>query len=151
MKTIDTLIINKPYFEPELYWHYERENRNFLKKEGRRPAGYVVATPNAKGFDDAGVFVEIELVNQIRPRIKSWRDADYSGVTGMTKRLLEHWQDASERENRFFFCQLEAIETLIWLIEAPAADKVGINIQGDGGDSRLVLDCTHEQNDTKSL
>jgi type III restriction enzyme len=133
MKTIDTLIINKPYFEPELYWHYERENRNFLKKEGRRPAGYVVATPNAKGFDDAGVFVEIELVNQIRPRIKAWRDAGYSGVTGMTKRLLEHWQDASERENRFFFCQLEAIETLIWLIEAPAADKVGINIQGDGG------------------
>ncbi len=133
MKTIDTLIINKPYFEPELYWHYERENRNFLKKEGRRPAGYVVATPNAKGFDDAGVFVEIELVNQIRPRIKEWRDAGYSGVTGMTKRLLEHWQDASERENRFFFCQLEAIETLIWLIEAPAADKVGINIQGDGG------------------
>uniref|UniRef100_UPI0035A019B5 BPTD_3080 family restriction endonuclease n=1 Tax=Streptococcus ferus TaxID=1345 RepID=UPI0035A019B5 len=34
---------------------------------------------------------------------------------------------------RFFFCQLEAIETLIWLTEAPAADKVGIDIKGDGG------------------
>ena len=33
----------------------------------------------------------------------------------------------------FFFCQLEAIETLIWLTEAPAAEKTGIDIEGDGG------------------
>lgn len=31
-------------------------------------------------------------------------------------------------------CQLEAIETLIWLAEAPAAEKVGIEIPSDGGD-----------------
>jgi len=30
-------------------------------------------------------------------------------------------------------CQLKAIETLIWLVEAPAADKVGIDIPSDGG------------------
>ena len=134
MKTIDKLIINTPYQEPAQHWHYQRENRNFLIKEGRRPAGYVIATPNTKGFDDPGVFVEIELVNKIRPRVKSWREAGFLGVTGITKHLLEHWQDATERENNtFFFCQLEAIETLIWLTEAPAADKVGIDIQGDGG------------------
>jgi type III restriction enzyme len=134
MKTIDKLIINTPYQEPAQHWHYQRENRNFLIKEGRRPAGYVIATPNAKGFDDPGVFVEIELVNKIRPRVKSWREAGFLGVTGITKHLLEHWQDATERENNtFFFCQLEAIETLIWLNEAPAADKVGVDIQGDGG------------------
>ncbi len=133
-KTIDKLIINSPYHEPAQHWHYERETRSFFIKDGRRPAGYVMATPNAKGFDDAGLFVEIELVNQIRPRIKAWREAGYTGVTGITKRLLEHWQDNSERENQqFFFCQLEAIETLIWLTEAPDADKVGIAIKGDGG------------------
>lgn len=134
MKRIDKLIINSPYSEPAQHWHYERETRGFSIEDGRRPAGYVMATPNAKGFDDAGVFVPIELVNQIRPRVKSWREAGYIGVTGITKRLLEHWQNDSEREGQqFFFCQLEAIETLIWLTEAPAADKVGIAIQGDGG------------------
>ena len=34
---------------------------------------------------------------------------------------------------RLFFCQLEAIETLIWLTEAPAADRVGIEVPSDGG------------------
>jgi type III restriction enzyme len=35
---------------------------------------------------------------------------------------------------RFFFCQLEAVETLIWLLEGPDADKVGVNVPSDGGD-----------------
>ena len=74
------------------------------------------ATPGSKAFDDPGVLVELPLVNQIRRRGKAWRDAGYAGVTGITKRLLEHWRDAEERRNRrFFFCQLEAIETLIRL------------------------------------
>ena len=56
------------------------------------------------------------LVNQIRPRVKVWREARYAGVSGITKRLLEHWRDPEERrDRRFFFCQLEAIETLIRL------------------------------------
>lgn len=133
-KNIDKLIINRPYEEPQHYWFYDRENRDFHIRDGRRPAGYVMATPNSKAFDDPGIFVEIDLVNTIRPRVKAWRETGYPGVTGITKRLLEHWQDPEERKDRrFFFCQLEAIETLIWLTEAPAADKVGINIQGDGG------------------
>jgi len=133
-ESIDKLIINSPHQEPQQHWFYDRENINFYIKEGRRPAGYVMATPNSKAFDDPGVFVEIDTVNQIRPRVTAWREAGYPGVTGITKRLLEHWQDPEERKDRrFFFCQLEAIETLIWLTEAPAADKVGIDIKGDGG------------------
>ncbi len=133
-KTIDKLIINSPHVEPSQHWFYDRENRNFYIKEGRRPAGYVVATPNAKAFDDPGIFIEIELVNKIRPRVKAWRENGYPGVTGITKRLLDHWLDPEERkERRFFFSQIEAIETLIWLTEAPASEKVGIEIKGDGG------------------
>ena len=133
-KTISKLIINRPFEEPAEHWFYNREARDFHIKDGRRPAGYVMATPDSKAFDDPGIFVEIELVNKIRPRVKAWRRSGYPGVTGITKRLLEHWQDPEERrDSRFFFCQLEAIETLIWLVEAPAADKTGINIQGDGG------------------
>ncbi len=135
MKNIDKLIINTPYVEPQKYWEYVRDSREFVLRDGRRPAGYVVASESSKAFDDPGVFVEIELVNTIRPRIEKWRDADYPGVTGITKRLLKHWQDPEERKDRrFFFCQMEAIETLIWLTEAPEAEKTGIVIPGDGGE-----------------
>jgi type III restriction enzyme len=133
--TIDRLIINSPYEEPQRHWRYDRETHTFNLVEGRRPAGYVVATPGSKAFDDPGIFVEIPLVNQIRPRVKAWREAGYPGVTGITKRLLYHWRDPEEFDRRrFFFCQLEAVETLIWLTEAPAAERVGIEIPGDGGD-----------------
>ncbi|MEW6171957.1 MAG: BPTD_3080 family restriction endonuclease [Bacillota bacterium] len=133
-KSIDQLIINSPYEEPKQYWSYDRETRLFSLKEGRRPAGYVIASEHSKTFDDPGVFIELPLVNRIRPRVKAWREAGYLGVTGITKRLLEHWSNPEEREyRRFFFCQLEAIETLIWLAEAPAAEKVGIEIPSDGG------------------
>ena len=135
--TIDTLIKNPPYEEPQHYWKYERETRSFTLEAGRRPAGYVVASEGSKAFDDPGRFIEIPLVNQIRPRVKAWCEHPtnpYAGVTGITKRLLEHWYNLEERqEHRFFFCQLEAIETLIWLTEAPQAEKVGIDIPSDGG------------------
>jgi type III restriction enzyme len=76
----------------------------------------------------------LDFVNKIRDRVKEWRDRGYPGVTGITKRLLEHWYNLEERDyRRFFFCQLDAMETLIWLTEAPDADKVGIEIPSDGG------------------
>jgi len=130
--TIDRLIINSPYEEPTRHWRYDRETRTFDLVEGRRPAGYVVATPGSRSFDDPGIFIEIPLVNQIRPRVKAWREAGYPGVTSITRRLLEHWRDP-ERAQKLFFCQLEAAETLIWLTEAPASERVGIEIPGDGG------------------
>ena len=131
--TIDRLIINSPYEEPTRYWKYERETRLFDLLDGRRPAGYVIASEASKAFDDPGVFVEIPLVNLIRLRVRAWRESGYPGVTGITKRLLEHWTNPEEFDSRrFFFCQLEAAETLIWLAEAPAADKVGVEIPPDG-------------------
>jgi type III restriction enzyme len=105
-----------------------------VRRAGRRPAGYVTATPGVDSFDDPGIFVELPEVNRIRERVASWRAAGYAGVTGTTKRLLEHWRDPERGAGqRFFFCQLEAIETLIWLAEAPAAERQGVEIPSDGG------------------
>jgi type III restriction enzyme len=133
-KTIDQLIINSPYEEPREHWKYDRESRLFSRVSGRRPAGYVRASESSKTFDDPGVFIELPLVNQIRPRVKAWRESGYPGVSGITKHLLEYWRDPEQREHRrFFFCQLEAVETLIWLTEGPGADKLGIDIPSDGG------------------
>jgi type III restriction enzyme len=140
--TIDKLIISSPYEEPNEHWKYDRETRRFSRVPGRRPAGYVRASEASKSFDDPGEFVELPLVNQIRPRVKAWRAADYPGTTGISKRLLKHWRDLEQREGsrRFFFCQLEAIETLIWVAEAPESERVGIKVPGDGGE--FVRLCT---------
>jgi len=133
--TIDQLIINSPYEEPREHWRYDRETRLFTRESVRRKAGYVRASEKSRSFDDPGIFIELPLVNQIRPRVKSWREADYSGASGITKRLLQHWRDPEQRDSnrQFFFCQLEAIETLIWLAEAPASERVGVDIPGDSG------------------
>lgn len=133
--TIEQLIINSPFEEPRRYWRYARETRTFTLEDGRRPAGYVRATPGAKAFDDPGIFVELPLANQIRGRVKAWREADYPGATGITRRLLAHWYDLEQRGDRpFFFCQIEAMETLIWLAEASLAERQGIEIPSDGGE-----------------
>jgi type III restriction enzyme len=133
--TIDQLIISTPYEEPAEHWKYDRETRRFSREPGRRPAGYVRASEASTSFDDPGEFVELPLVNQIRPRIKAWREAGYPGATGITKRLLKHWHDPEMREGkRFFFCQLEAIKTLMWLTEAAESERVGIKVPGDGGE-----------------
>src|SRR5688572_30413589 len=129
------LIINNPYATPRRYWKYDRQRQSFDLADGRRPAGYTMATPGQSNPNDPGVFVPIELVNQIRPRVDAWREAGYAGVSATTRALLDHWNDKDQRDasKRFFFCQLEAIETLIWLTEAPAAERVGIDVPGDGG------------------
>lgn len=41
--------------------------------------------------------------------------------------------DGNRSRRRFFFFQLEGIETLIWLTEASPAERQGIDIPGDGG------------------
>ena len=84
------LIVNSPYDQPKHHWHYHRETQTFSLRDGRRPAGYVIASESSKAFDDPGRFIPIELVNQIRPRVKAWREGGYSGVSGITRRLLEH-------------------------------------------------------------
>ncbi|MDE0111003.1 MAG: DEAD/DEAH box helicase family protein [Albidovulum sp.] len=136
---IGRLIVNSPYHEPGRHWCYDRRTRLFDLAAGRRPAGYVIASPDSQAFDDPGVFVEIPLVNQIRSRVRAWRKAGYPGVSGVTRRLLEYWTDPEEFESRrFFFCQIEAVETLIWIAEGPAVDKVGVAIPTDGGPFRRL-------------
>ena len=136
---IDQLIISSPYEEPAEHWSYRRERQIFFRKAGRRPAGYLISTEGSRSFDDPGHFVEIPLVNRIRSRVRAWREAGYPGTSGITKRLLDHWTDPEEFETRrFFFCQLEAAETLIWLTESPAVDWVGLDIPRDGGPFRRL-------------
>lgn len=140
MAGIDQLIINSAYREPTHHWKYDLNGQTFIREEGRRPAGYFIAGQGSNQYNDIGQFIELPLVNRIRPRVKAWREAGYPGVTGVTRKLLDHWNDKDARQYPFFYCQMDAIETLIWLTEAPDAEKVGIDIPSDGGAFRRL--CT---------
>ncbi len=131
---IDRLIINSPFEEPEQHWDFDKTKGKHFIKAGRRPAGYVIASQSKK-YQEVGDFIELPLANKIRLRVKSWRDKGYPGVTGITKSLLKFWnsKNADGRDFEFFFCQKEAIETLIWLKEAHASESTGIEIPKDGG------------------
>ena len=127
---VDNPIINSPFEEPTRYWTYEGGQP--VLKAGRRPAGYYLK-PRTRGpqmsmFEEE--FVPLELVNTIRERVKAWRERGYPGVTPITRQLLNHWRDP-ERERKLFFCQREAAETLIWLVEASPAERQGIAIPKD--------------------
>lgn len=135
-KLIEKLIINRPYEKPSSYWKYNRETREHEKTGGRRPAGYYRATSRNPGFDDPGEFVSLGWIDEIREKVDAWRNEDYPGVTEITYELLNHWNDPSAKRNRFFFCQLEAIETLIWLTESRDASNILGKIRGDGGGFR---------------
>lgn len=122
-----SLIINSPYKPPTQHW-VDKDGRLQII-EGRRPASYEIFDPvaNTKRSE------KLELVQAIRERVDEWRANGYPGITTITRELLEHWHNEEARDLKFYFCQLEAIETLIWWVEAPANAKQGINIPGDGG------------------
>ena len=139
MDKIDQLIINSPYKVPAEHWEYDRDIKEFERVAGRRQAGYIRATPKAKDWhDDPGIFTSIELVNEIRPQVDAWRKDGYPGITIVTKKLLEYWYDTNQRSQQFFYCQLEAIETLIWLVETSDGSICRQGIMGDGGDFERI-------------
>ena len=134
---VENPILNSPFEEPTRYWAYE-EGQPVLE-EGRRPAGYYLK-PRTRGPQTSLLeeeFVPLDLVNTIRERVKAWRERGYPGVTPITRELLNYWNNP-ERERRLFFCQREAAETLIWLVEASPAEKQGIVIPKDNGLTRYA-------------
>ena len=63
------------------------------------------------------------LVPKIRAAVDAWRESGYAGASEVTRRLFAYWFDEDHDVPdfavpfRYYFCQREAIETLVWLIE----------------------------------
>lgn len=61
------------------------------------------------------------LVPKIRDEVNKWRAEGYPGVSETTNILLNFWFNEEHKQNdrffRYYFCQREAIETLIYLYE----------------------------------
>ncbi len=127
---IENPILNTPYDVPERHFRFDDEGITDNVVDGRRPSSYFIPIPKAKRKGGQLVFDEwtgdrIEenrLINQVRDRVARWRELGWPAVTSTTRSLLEYWTDA-ERERRLFFCQVEALETAIYLTEA--AKKLG--------------------------
>jgi type III restriction enzyme len=129
---IENPVINSPFREPARHFRFTDEGITNEVVDGRRSSSYFVpiARPRKKGqkqlvFDTEWTQDRIEenkLVNQIRARVKLWREGGYIGVTPTTTRLLAYWTDP-DREKKLFFCQIEALETAIYLTEV--AHKYG--------------------------
>mgnify|MGYP003600669520 CR=1 FL=1 len=126
-----SLIINSAFAEPRQHWA-ENTDRTLRLEPKRRAAGYEIIDTR----ENTRRQVPIPLVDDIRQRVNEWRDAGWPGTTAITLELLQHWWDhdkVSGRQYPFYFCQLEAIETLIWVAEAEAQYRQGMSVQGDGG------------------
>jgi type III restriction enzyme len=84
----------------------------------------------------------IDLVSNLRSAVRDWREAFYIGASDTTIQLLNHWfgrahrqitPDGEDFEFRYYFCQREAIETLIYLKEVRRLQSLSQIIAEFGG------------------
>lgn len=134
MTTPDNPILNTPYVKPDRHWRLGEDGAlTQIIEPGRRRSAYFVPIAQVKKSiqqgdlaleqtDDRGrVISPNELINEVRGHVDRWRalPPSQSGVTHETARLLDHWREG-RMSPRPFFCQVEAVETIIWLEEVAA-------------------------------
>lgn len=124
---IENPVLNSPFEEPKRHFRFTEDGITDEIVEGRRISQYFVPIPRPKkrsakqmalpGSEwTADRLEENKDINRIRERVAIWRRGGYVGITKTTARLLEYWK-REDRERRLFFCQIEALETAIWITE----------------------------------
>jgi type III restriction enzyme len=135
-------ILNSPYKEPALHHALDADGQPTDNPpiQGRRRSELITPVPKPKKvrkqeslgqtkmqlYSDDGISSDEQeynptpIINEIRSYVSEWRklpnQADW-GVTPATARLLRHWRHHEFQGIRPFFCQIEAVETIIWLTE----------------------------------
>ena len=120
IRPVENPILCSPYNEPDQHWLYDMQTGLPQKIPQRREASYWYRTERT-GSRQIQLLAEEErddlpLVNALRADVKVWRESGYRNASQTTKRLLRHWW-REDRSRRLFFCQLEAVETIIYLEE----------------------------------
>ena len=121
---IENPILNSPYEEPRRHFRFSDEGITNEIVEARRTSAYFMPIPGArkqgKQYEitqwTADRIEENKFINRVRDRVAPWRQGGYPGVTKITARLLEYWTNP-DRERKLFFCQIEALETAIYITE----------------------------------
>jgi type III restriction enzyme len=126
IQPVENPILCSPYKEPDQHWLYDTRTGIPSKTPGRRPASYWFKTERT-GSAQMSLLAEEErddlpLVNALRDDVRRWRDSGWENASETTKKLLRHWW-REDRGRRLFFCQIEAVETVIYLREILAQGK----------------------------
>ena len=137
-------ILNSPYSYPARHWELEDGQPTNRILETRRRSELITPVPQPKKrrqkrgqkemvFDEGGglstedqEYNPTPIINEIRSYVDSWRNLPNPNdwqVSPETARLLQHWRHHAFQSLRPFFCQVEAVETAIWLTEV--APKLG--------------------------
>ncbi|MCB9475326.1 MAG: DEAD/DEAH box helicase family protein [Deltaproteobacteria bacterium] len=165
-------ILNSPYKAPTQHWELDKDGQPTQKINPiRRNADFVTPIPKPQkrkksasaqqNIDlgrDQGLSSENQIydlaqkINEVRRYVGMWRSLPSPnswGVTPETARLLQHWRSHQFADIRPFFCQVEAVETIIWLTEvAPHGNKAhraivehlkSANEEANPGLARLAL------------
>ena len=132
----DHPILNSPYYYPTRHWELDEAGQPTQAIiERRRGAKFITPIPKPKKrkatqpgfvFDEGkGLSTEEQqydptsIINEVRQSVDAWRSlagVNQWQVTPETARLLQYWRHHQFSDIRPFFCQVEAVETVIWLI-----------------------------------
>jgi len=139
-------ILNTPYQYPSKHWELDDAGQPTQKViDARRPAKFITPIPKPKKqkktaqreivFDEGkGRSTESQqydptsIINEVRGYVDAWRalpNASQWQVTPETARLLQHWRKHQFSNVKPFFCQIEAVETAIWLTEVASHTRGG--------------------------
>lgn len=140
-------ILNSPYEIPSQHWELDPHGQPTQKiVESRRRAEFITPIPKPKKRKSSAIQDEIifdegkglstkeqqydptSIINELRQHVDQWRALPSPSqwqVTPETARLLQHWRHHDFTGIRPFFCQVEAVETAIWLTEVAPQSKAG--------------------------
>jgi type III restriction enzyme len=143
-------ILNAPYERPTRHWELDETGQPTQKVvDSRRRVSFITPIPKPKKrkkaaeqeqmvFDEgkglssgAQQYDPTPIINELRQQVDAWRELPNSNqwqVTPETARLLQHWRHHNFAGVRPFFCQVEAVETAIWLTEVAPHSKGGKRI-----------------------
>ncbi len=142
----DHPILNSPYEYPSRHWELDEVGQPTQRTIAhRRSAKFITPIPKpkkrkvaatqegfvfdeGKGLSTRSQQYDTSIINEVRQTVDSWRSLPNPNqwqVTPETARLLQHWRHHKFNGVRPFFCQVEAVETAIWLTEVASQSKNG--------------------------
>jgi len=109
----------EPLFMP---WEFPNAHRRRAERDGQPPKIVQRRRPSP-----------ITIANNLRAAVRDFRDSDYAGASNTTRELLYYWfetdhtvkaKDGAAIPFRYYFCQREAMETLVYLYEVRGIRKL---------------------------
>lgn len=116
---------NSPFEEPKRHFRFSDEGITNQVVDERHVSSYFVPIPHPKQRTKGGQLSfdtqwteerikENDYINRVRGRVALWGRGGSLGITKRAEELLTCWQ-RPDRERRLFFCQIEALETAIYI------------------------------------